>query len=1069
MKKCVPFSREVLLTFLFIFSSGFFVFTQAQKAKSKPVKITSKTFGAIEARHIGSATMSGRISAMDGVDEDGRIVYVGSAGGGVWKTKNNGVTFQPVFDKHAQSIGAICVDQQNPETVWVGTGEPWTRNSTSVGDGIYKTTNGGDKWKKMGLENTERIARVIVHPKNSSIVYVAALGHLWGPNKERGVYKTIDGGKTWEQMLFVDENTGCADLQMDPENPDILYAGMWDFRRKAYTFRSGGKGSAVYRSKDGGKTWTELKKDLPEGEKGRIALSIAPTKPGRVWALIESKNTALYLSDNYGDSWRKMTESGTVAERPFYFFLLVPDPIDSTRIYKPGFQLSFSKDSGKTFSNPSPQGGNVHVDHHALWINPKDNNEMYLGTDGGVYMSRDQGITWRFAENLPISQFYHVSADNEIPYNVYGGLQDNGSWTAPSEKIGGIKNGDWMNVGGGDGFNVMADPENNNYVYWQYQGGNMMRYHKDTKETKEIRPFSDDAKKQLRFHWNTPLYISPDGKRMYVGAQYLFRSNDKGESWTKISEDLTTNDPKKLQQEKSGGLTIDNSTAENHCTIFSICESPKDNQVIWVGTDDGNIHVSTDGSKSWSKVNVTIEGAPLNPYVSSIAASNFDRNTVYVTLDAHRNGDKASYVYKSTDLGKTWQSLTTETIEGHCHKIIQDYVNPSLLFLGTEMGLFVSFEDGARWVRFEGKIPKVSIRDMVLHQREEDLILGTHGRGILIVDDISPLRKINKELLEKDVAFLDEDPYILRKSGGAFGFNGDQTFVGANPSFSPVITYYLKKRHVFGDMFIEILNDKGEFVQKIIAGKRKGLNRVSWEPRRKAPKIPQSKSLDFRAFFGPPLPAGDYTIKMTKKEEVYTHKVTLKYDPNSPYPAKDRAQQVAETNRAYDLIETLAFIDRQILDVRDKTNELKDKTKGKVQKKIQTLYIEMDTLRKTLVSNEANRIAGEIRLRDRLTEVYGAISNYSGKPTKSQIKRLDVIEKEMKNIQETLDKVKRNELPSINKALTKINETPIEVITYETFLKEKKAEEEKEGSGGFHNKHDWKRFKRGNWKSSFNF
>ncbi|MBA7568377.1 Ycf48-like protein [subsurface metagenome] len=731
-------NKTVLLSFIVIALSVLSI--SELQAQKKPV-INSNTFGAIEARHLGPARMSGRVSAIDAVEEDSRIIYVGSASGGVWKSTNGGTSFKPVFDKHIQSIGAVAIDQNHPDTVWVGTGEPWTRNSVSIGGGVFKTTDGGETWKKLGLENTERIARIIVHPENSDTVYVAAMGHLWGPNEERGVYKTIDGGKTWEKVLYVDENTGCADITIDPREPETLYAGMWDFRRKAYTFRSGGKGSGLYKTTNGGKEWKKLTNDLPKDSIGRIAVDISSVDTTIVYALIESKKTALYRSKDKGESWEEMNKTGVVKERPFYFCYIVADPVDTNRIYKPGLQLSVSDNGGKTFDsgNMMSFGGGVHPDLHALWINPKNNNELYLGTDGGVYISNDKGASWRIVRNLPLSQFYHVSTDMEKPYNVYGGLQDNGSWYGPSASPGGIQNANWENVGGGDGFYVFADPDDPNIIYSQSQGGNINRLYLKTNESKTIKPIAAGETDKLRFNWNTPVAFGEKSDAMFIGTQYLYRSYDRGDSWERISPDLTTNDPEKQKQDKSGGVTIDNTSAENHCTIITINESPLDENIIWVGTDDGNLQVTTDGGKNWTDVTGNIPNLPECTWCSYVEPGRFEKGTVYVTFDGHRSGDMTPYVYKSTNYGKSWKSLATGNLTSYCHVIKQDLVNPDLLFLGTEFGLFVTIDDGSVWSQFTGNLPNVSTRDMVFQKRENDLVLATHGRGIMIIDDITPL------------------------------------------------------------------------------------------------------------------------------------------------------------------------------------------------------------------------------------------------------------------------------------------------------------------------------------------
>jgi len=659
------------------------------------IPIDESIFGALRARSIGPAVMSGRIAALDAVVAEPRIVYAGAASGGVWKSTNGGVSFRAVFDDHCQSIGAIAIDQAHPDTVWVGTGEPWVRNSVSVGDGVYRTVNGGDDWQRLGLEKTERIGKIVVDPADPSTVWVAALGHLWNANEERGLYKTTDGGATWQKILYVDENTGCTDIVLVPGLPNVVFACMWDFRRGPDTFRSGGPGSGLYRSLDGGKNWERLGAGLPEGELGRIAVDVSPTRPSRVYALVESADSGFYRSDDMGASWTRASEQRSVKGRPFYFALVVADPQDPDRVYKPSTRLLVSRDAGEIFSGV---GGWVHVDYHALWINPKDPTHMICGNDGGVYVTRNRGGGWMHCGRLPVSQFYRVSVDSLQPYNVYGGLQDNGSWTGPSRSPGGIENADWQNLGGGDGFCVLADPLDPDIVYWEWQGGNISRKDRRSGDSKSIKPQPEADGAKLRFNWDTPIVISPtDPTRLYVGSQYLHRSTDRGESWVQMSPDLTTDDPELQRQEESGGLTVDNTTAENHCTIVTLAESPLDAKVIWVGTDDGNLQVTNDDGAGWRNVADRLPDLPAGTWVSCVEPGRHDRATAYVTCDGHRRGDMATHVFRTRDLGQTWERLTSNSLEGFARVIRQDPVNPDLLFLGTERGLFITVDGGVNW------------------------------------------------------------------------------------------------------------------------------------------------------------------------------------------------------------------------------------------------------------------------------------------------------------------------------------------------------------------------------------
>ncbi len=1020
------------IKYLFIF---LFCFIISFSFAGNKVVLNSSAFNGLKAREIGPAVMGGRITTIEGVKNNPNILYVGTAGGGLWKSLNGGTTFTPIFDKYTMSIGSIAIDPKNSNTIWVGTGEINVRNTVSVGTGLYRTTDGGINWEKIGFENSERISKIIIDPTNSKIIYVAVLGHLWNDSKERGLYKSIDNGKTWKKILYVDEKTGCNDMEIDPQRPNIIYASMWQFRRKPYFFTSGGKGSNLYRSEDGGKTWKIIRKGLPKGILGRISIAIAPSRPGTLYANVEAKKkSGLYVSYDMGENWKFVNGSNLIKMRPFYFSHLVVDPKDFRRLYVTGLVLSTSKNGGKTFSFPFSMGEGVHPDLHAIWINPGNTKQVFVGCDGGVYRSNNYGKQFEFLSNLPVSQFYHVYYDLDTPYNVYGGLQDNGAWYGPSKSYSafGIQNKDWKNVGGGDGFYVFPHPKNPNIIYYSWQGGELMRYNQKTKETKSIKPLRTDKNEpKYRFNWNAGVALSPHNPdTIYIGAQFLFKSTNRGDTWTKISPDLTTNDPKKQQQDKSGGLTIDNTTAENHCSIITISESPLDENLIWVGTDDGNLQITTDGGKSWTNVVKNIKGLPPHTWCSSVETSRFKKGRAYVTFDGHRTGDMKTYVYKTEDYGKTWYSLTTSTIKGYSHIVREDIKKENLLFLGTEFGLYISINGGENWARVKS-VPKVAVRDIQVHPKTNDLILATHGRGIMIIDDITPLRALTDKILNSKAAILPSRPTYMSVSTYFQEFPGNGEFFGENPPEGAMITYYLKKRHIFGDLKIEILNSKGKLIQELPGSKSKGINRIYWGMRLKPPKMGTTPGLSISISEGPMVPEGTYTIKLVKNGKSYEGKIELLPDIVAKHSSEDRKIRTKAIMKLYNMLEDIGFIsDNTSLIIK----RLKEIEKRKKYKKLIGFKKKLISFHKTIINYGG--MMTEAKLQGKISGLYSSIMMYGGKPTDSQIYNIDVLNYKVNEAKKRYAKLIK-ELPKINNFLKKKKIKTIKLKTREEYNKRK--------------------------------
>lgn len=757
-------------------------------------------------RNIGPAGMSGRITAIDAVVANSNIVYLGSASGGVWKTVNNGVSWTSVFDDQpTQNIGAISIQQSNPNIVWVGTGEGNPRNSINLGAGIFKSMDAGKTWKKMGLEKTICIHRIVIDPSNPNTVYAAAIGNPFKEHNERGVYKTTDGGETWQKILYVNDTTGCADLVMDPSNPNKLIAAMWQHKRTPWNMTSGGQGSGLYITIDGGKNWKKLTKEdgLPDGQLGRIGIAFSRSMPSRVYAKIEATKNGFYKSDDGGDKWSLVnSDPAQVTDRPFYYNEIYVDPANENRIYDIHSTVTYSEDGGKTFTTMLPYFG-IHPDHHAWWINPSDPNHIIDGNDGGIGISWDKGKTWEFNDKIPAGQFYHVNVDNKLPYNVMGGMQDNGSWFGPGYTWtnGSIRNFEWYNVGGGDGFDVMPDADDDNWVYSESQGGSFIRKNWKTGETWMAKPAKTDPKQLMRFNWNTAMAQDPfDKKTIYLGSQYVHKSTDKGVSWQIISPDLTTNDAEKIKAyQNTGGLTMDITGAETHCSILSIAPSKLQQGLLWVGTDDGVVQLTKDGGKSWTSFRGKIPGLPAGCFIPQITASSYNAGEAFVIANDYRRGDFKTYVFRTKDFGATWTKMADETkVKGYALCMIQDPVEPNLIFLGTEHGLWVSFDNGATYEQWKNGYPSVSTYDLAIQEREADLVIATFGRALWVLDDIRPLRKIaannGKQLTAPVTVFTAPDAYQAQyKSANGYDWSTYGLYDGENKRRGAAISVFINK------------------------------------------------------------------------------------------------------------------------------------------------------------------------------------------------------------------------------------------------------------------------------------
>ncbi len=1007
----------------------------------------------IEWRSIGPAAFGGRIDDVEAVRGDPDVIFVAAASGGIFRSTNNGVTWTPLFDSQGPSIsiGDIAIAPSDPAIVWAGSGEPNNRQSSSWGSGIYRSLDGGDSWQPMGLEQTHHIGRVVVHPTDPDTVFAAALGHLWGPNPERGLYRTRDGGQSWEKILFINDDTGVVDVAMEG-NGRILYAAAYQRRRRGWGFVGGGPHSGLYRSLDGGDNWEQLKNGLPAGDTGRIGISVSSSHPHIVYAIVENEQGGVFRSQDRGSSWKRVNQ---LNPRPMYYSQIRVDPVNPDKVWVLGSPLFLSIDGGKTFSSEKTAVG-IHVDHHALWIDPDDPDHLMLGNDGGLYFSYDGSKTWDFIDNLPIAQYYAIGLDGRDPYWIYGGTQDNGTWALPSRNNSqlGITNLDVLNVAYGDGFYAAVDPRDHRLVYCESQNGRLYRVDMQTLEEKGIRPVPEDSEEEYRFNWNAPLILSPhDPDVIYYGGNKLFRSRDQGHSWQEVSPDLTRNqDWKKLPimgvERDDDTLSRDDGTS-SFGTLTTISESRLQPGLIWTGSDDGVVQLTRDGGKNWTGLTERF-GLPGPRWVSRVLASTHQAGTAYVSFDGHQDDDFRPYIFKTEDFGASWSSISGDLPEGIViNSLAEHHHTPQLLFAGSEFGLYVSVNGGANWMLMKNGLPRVPVDDMIIHQGENDLVLGTHGRGIYVLDDLAFLEAMAAGA-EGDhltlVPLRQATQYYLER---ALPAPGAAAFSGPNPPQGALISYYLAEDLAAGEssqdhegdhegehdedgeddhedsdeeaqsapsVRITILD--GERVVRELSGPSSaGFHRVAWDLRE---ELSYQPGADEEGWFGPPqgpfvLP-GSYTVRISAGEKQRSGNVEVRVDPQaqaSPADLEARYQASLKANR---LLGTYVRASELRADLAAEIEAIDEKIEGK--EGLEKLREEVEKAEERLEEMAEFFASGWRSNRHQLADLLGQLQASTSKPTQAQIRRLDQLNAQVLQKIDQLNALAGEEYPKILNSLS---------------------------------------------------
>ncbi len=1069
MKK--SFNTKLFLTAALLISSLCYSQKKLKSVQEKSDSLKAETFKGLSFRSIGPAVTSGRVVDFAVNPTNKKEYFVAAACGGVWKTSNAGITYDPVFDNEGSySIGCVRIDPTNTNVVWVGSGENNNQRSVAYGDGVYKSVDGGKSWKNMGLKNSEHTGMIAIDPKNTDVVYVAAYGPLWKEGSDRGIYKTIDGGKTWKHILSVSENTGFNEIHIDPRNSNVLYACAHQRRRQVFAYISGGPESNIYKSIDGGTTWDTLKTGLPDGDKGRIGLAISPVNPDYVYAIVEAtaKKGGVFRSTNRGATWEKMSDNTTAGN---YYQEIFCDPKDVNKVFYMDFWVNVSLDGGKTFKKIGEK--HKHVDNHALWIDPDDTQHLLVGCDGGVYETYDFGANWQFKANLPVTQFYKVAVDNSSPfYFVYGGTQDNQSLGGPARTISanGITNADWFVTQEGDGFESQVDPDDPNIVYAQSQYGGLGRYDRKSGESVDIKPVEGENDSALRWNWDSPLLVSTHKHtRLYFGANKLFRSDDRGNSWTVISGDLS----RQLDRNKlpiMGKVWSVDAVAKNQSTDFygqlvTIAENYFDENNLLVGTDDGLIQITNDGGKSWSRID-HFPGVPDHTYVNQIIGSQHDKNTFYAAFNHHRYGDFKPYLFKSIDGGKTWTSISGNLpLRGSVYTVAEDHVNPHLLFAGTEFGVYFTVDAGRQWIQLKGGLPTVAVRDIAIQQRENDLVLATFGRGFYVLDDYSPLRTFKPEDLKKEALILPvKDSWMFiesRKIGAPLkGFQGESFYSTPNPPVGAVFTYYLKddiktikeKRQeiektkvkdgspvyypTFDSLRLEdnqpepyllftITDSKGDVIRKLKTAAKKGIQRITWNFRYAASGPVEFKTPDPTNPYDQPelgylaLP-GTYNISMSKFEDgkltelVTSQPFITKLLNNATLPAVDRKIVEEFSSKVSELRRVTAAADNYRTELVNKIKYIKtaliDAPSG-----LQELTGQVYAIEKRLIvvdtkmNGDATLVKREFEvapsIKGRIGAIQGSLWTTTAAPTQTSISSYEIASKQFEKVMEEIKSI----------------------------------------------------------------